>query len=300
MDWGRHKDDLLRHDQWRIGIADAPIHRFLEPGFLPAIRWLPAPGRRGYYADPFALPGDDGLEIYCELWDARADRGHLVGLDARGVAHPLLGFPADVHLSYPFVVQDQGELYCIPESSQAGEVNLYQHQGGREWAFAASLLPDFPGVDTTVLRLETRWWMFTTPAGPHASAALHLFHAPALRGPWTPHRHNPVKADLSSARPGGTPFLHQGALYRPVQDCSSSYGGGLAINRVERLSPERFSESVAIRLAPPRSWAWRRGWHTLSAAGSMTLLDAKRVTFLPAAFRRVLGRKTGRVLGTGK
>ena len=32
----------------------------------------------------------------------------------------------------------------------------------------------------------------------------------------------------------------------------------------------------------------------------MTLLDAKRVTFLPAAFRRVLGRKTGRVLGTGK
>ncbi len=300
MDWRRHREDLFRHDQWRIGIADAPIHRFLEPGFVPQVRWLAAPGRRGYYADPFALPGDDGLEICCEFWDARTNRGRLVSLDAAGAAHPLLGFPSDVHLSYPFLVQDQGELYCIPETSHAGEVNLFRRTNGREWAFAATLLPEFPGVDTTVFRLETRWWMFTTPAGAHSNAALYLFHAPALRGPWTPHRLNPVKADLSSSRPAGTPFIHQNALCRPSQDCSSTYGGAIAINRVERLSPDAFAESVANRLQPPRAWHWRRGWHTLSAAGEHTLLDAKRVAFLPAAFRHALARKAKSALRAGR
>jgi hypothetical protein len=301
MDFARHRDELFRHDQWRIGIADAPIHRFLEPDFAPAVRWLPPPGRRGYYADPFPLPGDagpGGLEIGCEFWDARDGRGRLVALDADGAAHPLLGFPGDVHLSYPFFVRDQGEDYCIPESSQAGDVNLYRRQRGREWAFAATLLPEFPGVDATVFRLETRWWMFTTPAGVHSNSALYLFHAPALRGPWTPHRLNPVKSDPSSARPAGTPFVHNNALYRPVQDCSAVYGGALAINRVERLSPDAFAESVAIRLQPPRTWRWRRGWHTLSAAGERTLLDAKRVAFLPAAFGHAFWRKARRGLGS--
>src|SRR5213596_456309 len=55
-------------------------------------------------------------------------------------------------------------------------------------------------------------------------------------GPWRPHPGNPVKVDVRSSRPAGGPFLFGGNLYRPAQDCSRTYGGGITINRVTHLS----------------------------------------------------------------
>jgi hypothetical protein len=104
-----------------------------------------------------------------------------------------------------------------------------------------------------------------------------------------------VKHDLGSARPAGTPFWHQGALYRPAQDCRRTYGGAVVIHRVVRLTPEEFAEAPVARLDPNPAWPWHDGVHTLSAAGDFTLLDAKRITFLPAEFRRVLRRKLRRL-----
>ena len=40
-----------------------------------------------------------------------------------------------------------------------------------------------------------------------------------------------VKTDVRSARPAGTPFVYQGELYRPAQDCSRTYGGSIVIHR---------------------------------------------------------------------
>src|SRR5207253_8229013 len=46
---------------------------------------------------------------------------------------------------------------------------------------------------------------------------LHLFHAERLTGDWQPHPRNPVKSDARSARPAGSLFVRDGALYRPAQ-----------------------------------------------------------------------------------
>lgn len=296
MGWKRHGEELFRHDQWRVGLVEAPISAFLDPGFEPAVRWLSPRRRRGYCADPFGTVGDEGLEIYCEAFDARSGRGHLVRLDKEGEPEPLLGFPADLHLSYPYLVEEDGETYCVPESSAAGEVWLYQKQG-RQWGYAATLLSGFAGVDATLFRHIDRWWLACTSQDGDPNADLHLFYAARLRGPWQPHAQNPVKRDAASARPAGTPFVYQEQLYRPVQDCSEVYGGGIAINHVLRLTPHEFIERTVVRRGPPRGWPWRRGWHTLSAVGGITLVDAKRVTFLPGEFRRVAGRKLRRAVG---
>ncbi len=42
-----------------------------------------------------------------------------------------------------------------------------------------------------------------------------------------------------------------GALYRPAQDCSVTYGGAVVINRIDRLTPEEFSEQ------PVSAWLQR-------------------------------------------
>jgi hypothetical protein len=155
MDWAGQGREIFRHEQWRIGVVEAPLHRFLEPGFRPEVRWLLGP-RQGYYADPFGWTGPGGLEIFCEAWEASTDCGRIVRLDANGKELPLLGFEAGQHTSYPFLLEADGAQYCIPETWQAGEVLLYK-KIGEEWRREATLLAGVPLADATVFRHGDRW-----------------------------------------------------------------------------------------------------------------------------------------------
>lgn len=281
-------------------MVEAPIQSFLQPDFHPEVRWLPAL-RTGFHADPFAWPAAGELQIVCEEFVASDHRGHLALLDGPGASRRLRGFPSGVHLSYPYLVEEDGAIYCVPEIWQSGQVRLYRAtRGPEEWALEAVLLPHFAGVDATLFRHDGRWWMACAEQFSEPERDLFLFHAPALAGPWQPHARNPVKQDVGSSRSGGTPFVHAGELFRPAQDCSRTYGGALVLNRVLRLTPEEFAEETVVRLSPPADWPWREGWHTLSACGNRTLLDAKRTTFLPPAFRRAAVRKLQRLFGRNR
>ena len=127
--------------------------------------------------------------------------------------------------------------------------------------------------------------------------ALHIAYAERLMGPWTQHSHNPVRFDVTSARPGGTPFVTDGQVVLPVQDCSTTYGGAMRALRIGTLTPERFEAQAGDALHAPRGSDYREGFHTMAAAGGFTLIDAKRTTLSPQslvldvshAFRR-LGR----------
>jgi hypothetical protein len=108
---------------------------------------------------------------------------------------------------------------------------------------------------------------------------LYIWHAPDLLGPWEPHAANPVKVDLGSARPAGTPFAYRGDLYRPAQDCSRTYGGRVVINRILRLTPTDFQEELIAYVEPITDSPYVAGLHTLSSFGDLTLIDGKRFTF---------------------
>ena len=100
---------------------------------------------------------------------------------------------------------------------------------------------------------------------------------------------NPVKSDIRSSRPGGTPFVVDGVLHRPSQDDSRVYGGRLVINRVVELTPDRFGEEPVRAVGPDP--AYPDGLHTLSAAGRRTLVDGNHRHLVPDAFRRVATRQ---------
>src|SRR5207247_10317157 len=123
------------------------------------------------------------------------------------------------------VIEAGGATYCIPETGQSNEVALFQAVDyPSTWTKVAVLVPDFAGVDPTVFRHEGRWWLMCTSAGPHEDAKLSVWQSRDLLGPWTRHVMNPVKIDVRGTRPGGPPFVADGALYRPTQDCSKMYG----------------------------------------------------------------------------
>jgi hypothetical protein len=275
---------------WHVGFVPAPIATLTSAAavreFRERVAWFPDPGRWRYLADPFAVRRDGALHAFVEAYDYRTKHAviehHEFGPDLRWRRGSTC-LRADVHLSYPFLVEHDGETFMVPESHQAREVVLYRaRRFPEEWVREAVLLADVPASDATLLRDGDRWWMFHVVAGPESADRRRLYaaHAPALTGPWTPYRGGALVDDLSGARPGGTPFRGpDGAWWLPVQDCSGSYGGALRFLRITSLTPDEVTvERAGDRLdGALLSTTHVDGLHTLSACGDVTLFDAKRV-----------------------
>ena len=283
---------LFRHDVWNIGIVDAPIHTFLKPGARPPVRWLPEPPRGSFLADPFMVETGDGPVILAEAFSYADGKGHIAALVSTpdgGFGPPVSVIAEPVHLSYPFVVRHAGRIFCIPESGTARAVYCYEATNfPSQWERRVTLIEGFAALDATVFRHEGRWWLFCSAQDGTPGTALHAWYAADLLGPWTPHAANPVKRDLASSRPAGTPFVHDGRLYRPAQDSTRTYGGAVVINRVRCLTPTAFAEERVATVAPYADGPYRYGLHTLSACGERTVIDGKRRRFIPREFRRVL------------
>jgi hypothetical protein len=299
---------LFRHDQWNIGIADQPIEQFLRMQAPVSVRWLPPTPRAEFRADPFGALTPSGESILCEHFSYRDGLGYIVAIDAapgdaaaaEGAAAAVqggagtrvaIGPTPPVHLSYPYLIEHGGRLLCLPESSAANEIALYEAERFPDrWVRRSTLIAGRSLVDASVFQHEGRWWLAASDVADHgANSELHLWFAAALEGPWQAHAGNPVKIDVRSARPAGAPFRAGGVLYRPAQDCSSTYGARVVINRVLVLSPDEFREEAVASVDPDPAGPYPRGLHTLSPFGSRTLLDGKRSVFVPAEFFRVLG-----------
>ena len=292
---------LFRHDQWNIGIVDQPIEQFLSAGARARTRWLPATRRAELRADPFGTLRGGTPVILCEHFSYRDNVGYIVAIDAAGerVAGGDEGAPdgrlqmgpaRSVHLSYPYLFEDGGRLFCVPESSAAAEIVVYEAlRFPDRWIKRWTLVAGRGFVDATVFQYEGRWWLAASEVAPKgANSELHLWFAEELAGPWAAHPGNPVKIDVRSARPAGAPFWAGGILYRPAQDCSNTYGARVVLNRVLVLTPGAFCEEAAATVDPDPKGRYPGGLHTLSKLGNQTLIDGKRSVFVAAEFFRVL------------
>jgi hypothetical protein len=275
-------------DHWNVGVVDAPIERFLDPSDVPPPSWhAPVRGPDVYVADPFGVAGHD--DVLVEAFAEATQRGTIEVLDdaAGGCVLPL-----GVHASYPYLFTHDGAVWCTPEVAQSRAVRLFRATRFPDaWEEVAVLVPDVAAVDPTVCFHDGRWWLFFTDKDVDANAVLHVWHARELLGPWEPHAANPVKTDVRSARPAGTPFVVAGTLYRPAQDCAATYGGGIVVNALDVLTPTRFREHVVARVPPWATGGYDRGCHTLTAWGERTLVDGKRRALTGrGALRRVTAK----------
>lgn len=272
--------ETARYDIWNVGIAtlDAPLTDVRQLHALGEIRWLP-PRRPLYFlADPFPYhhTGRDGLLVE-EYGHPKGVRGRIARVDMH--ADPVAVDPVIVrnsHLSYPFTFDDDGRVCCAAEMGQEDGCIIYQLGDDGAWTPRHHILRGHKIVDPTLVRVTDRWWLFCTNWQGAGSLVLHAFYADAIGGPWMPHRLNPLKCDLSSARPAGRPFTIAGRLFRPAQDCSQTYGGAVNVMEIVELSPDRFREVCAVRLDPDPEGPYPHGLHHLVVDGRRVYIDAKR------------------------
>ena len=269
---------LYRTPHWRVGWRFVDGSDLVDLGAHPSGGWrtLPDDGLR-FYADPFPIVVDGRHWVFVEDLAHRSGKGVIsaVPFDESGpVGRPCTVLDTHSHLSYPMVFEDDGAIWMIPESSQAGTVDLFRATRFPEgWVHEARLLDGIEASDATPFRHRGRWWMTATVRdGGSYSDALHLWSADHLRGPWRPHPANPVLVDAGAARPAGRVVDRDGRLIRPVQDCRGGYGSALGLAEVMRLDETGFEQRVVGTIGPGPLWPGRR-LHTLNRAGRLECID---------------------------
>lgn len=293
---------LTTYDRWRVGIVDAPIHRFLDPCFIPDVAWYTLDSPQEYAADPFAAPAsafDAGappgaLRVFYEYFNYDAPKGVIDAVDwtpegGFGASHRSLEAPS--HLSYPHVMAIDGTWWMMPENADAGGLRAYPWTGA-SWGTPTTILEDFRALDATWVEHDGRWWLFASNAREEPVHTLHVWHAPHPLGPFVAHEANPVLLDPRCGRPGGSMFHHEGRLYRAAQDGSHTYGGAIVLTEVTELTPRRFAQRVVRRISPALVGGGD-GLHTLTAIGARTLIDVKDSRAVPSETRRRLLRRFG-------
>ena len=221
--------------------------------------------RARFVADPFLLVRPDGWHLFFELFDESRGRG-VIGrawsADGRRWTYGGIVLAEPFHLSFPLVFESGGEVYMVPESSEAGAVRLYRAELFPErWKYEATLLSGRPFVDSVLLEDAGSFWLFTVPA-PLRNADLHLFVATALRGPYVEHPASPVvRGDPHGARAAGRIFRDGRRLVRLAQDDSPRYGRAVRAFEIVELGPGTYSERPlsAGPLLGPGPFAWNAG-----------------------------------------
>jgi hypothetical protein len=235
-----------------------------------------------FYADPFAAEHEGERWVFFEEFVWSTGRGRIccarVG-DDLSLGEPRVVLEPDWHVSYPCVFRWRGDWWMVPESEAARRIELYRavEFPGR-WERERVLMQGVRAVDPTLWEHAGRWWMFANLVGRGTGFhdELFLFYADSPLGEWTPHPLNPIVSDVRRARCAGSLFEHEGALYRPAQDCSRTYGGAIVLHRVEHLGPDDYRESPVARIEPALGRGCF-GTHTWNRGGSLEVTDGKRL-----------------------
>lgn len=232
-----------------------------------------------FYADPFVVNHDGDTFLFVEEYPYSSGKGIIsvarLGTDGRfDVPRAVIEEP--YHLSYPQVFNHGGTMFMVPESGGARRLVLYRAVSFPDsWEVDTVLMDDRDINDATLLQRDGRFWLFGTErrgAG-SASDTLVVFSAPELRGPWSPHKLNPIAIDRSGARPGGAFIEREGRTFLPVQDGQERYGGGLGLAELLRLDDDAVVLAAPVPIRPGTAWL-RRGIHTLNRAGDVEVVDS--------------------------
>ncbi|MBR0710615.1 glucosamine inositolphosphorylceramide transferase family protein [Bradyrhizobium liaoningense] len=277
---------------WHIGWRFNDNAGVWQTGDLSGPGWtvLGDPGNH-FYADPFPVTWRGRTFVFFEDLDHRVGKGIISAIEFGdtgpiGEVVPVLEEPW--HLSYPFLIEDNGELWMIPESSLAGDVALYKCvRFPDKWERHATLLAGLELADATITQRNGLYYLFGAwrDGSGGYSDSLAIYYAEHLLGPWLPHASNPVMIDRASARPAGNFVTIDGKLWRPVQDCAEGYGAGLALAEIIELSPTTFKQIVRHSLKPGPLWPGRK-LHTLNRCGRLEVIDGSRVQPKTRAFAR--------------
>lgn len=242
-------------------------------------RLLPPKDR--FWADPFIFRKNSKYYIFLEELIYAEDKGKIVVIEMDEFgnhSNPSTVLETDYHLSYPFLIEDNGELYMLPETEDNNTIELYKCiEFPNKWKLVKTMIKNIKAVDSTILKHNEKYWLFTNVReynGYSMEPELFLFYSDNILGDkWTPHPLNPIISNHSFSRPAGNIFNYNNKIFRPAQNCSKHYGYGMQIREIITLNEFEYEEKQIQSINP--NWdSDLVSVHTLNSSNRLTVIDA--------------------------
>jgi hypothetical protein len=288
-----HLKMLFYQEDWIAGIIHQSGQSFIADSAqntLPEkIHWLNKTGSSCYTADPFVIDFQDDTFVFFELYDYKKCKGVISMVKASEnfrIYHEVLS--ENSHFSFPFVFELNQTLYCIPECFESNGIQLYHFDiQSNKFTFVKTLLDNIQAIDPVLFEHDGLWWLFFSLKN-QPSVHLFAYYSDEPFGQYQAHANNPVKSSIFSSRSAGKPFIFNGKLIRPSQDCGKDYGMAVVLNEIVELNIKSFKEVSFQSLKPHQNWKFNQGMHTFNSSAEHTVVDAKSFTFIWAGFKNEL------------
>ena len=230
-------------------------------------------------ADPFLFVKDNTLYLFYEDMGFSHGGGRIMmryTTDLQKWSRPVeITHESDCHFSYPYVFDDNGEVYMMPETGREHEIRLYKAYNGNpaDFRFYKKILerPErerielkFDYADSCIYKKDGVYYLFTSYFK-NDKYYLELYVSDSLDRNYKKHPMSPVCTGNKYGRCGGSLIDYEGHLYRVAQDCENEYGGQIHLLEIEELTPTRFKEHLLKENVLPRE-IYKEGGHQLNFA----------------------------------
>ena len=231
-------------------------------------------------ADPFLFVHNDRLFLFYESMLFGKGQGMIKMVSTTDLEHwtepVLITHEPRTHFSYPFVFEDGGEVYMMPETGCDHNIRLYKATDDSLTNFElhkvilerkelpADLMFDY--CDSCIYKMDGLYYLLTSYST-EKEYILQLFTSNSLDGTYTEHPASPICRGNKYGRCGGSLIEADGHLYRVAQDCEDSYGAQLHLLEVDELTPSTYKEHVVKEnLLPTDEPFYAEGGHQLNFA----------------------------------
>ncbi|EFE06949.1 glucosamine inositolphosphorylceramide transferase family protein [Citrobacter youngae] len=270
---------LFYHESWDIMIIKDHGSHLFPDNTLEILSTSDAQQLKKKYtfqADPFIIEKDDKLYVFYEAFSFLNSKGTLrCRILDRELAEiddvKLEGFDdLKCHLSFPFLIDINDQLFMIPESSERKEVILFQSvEFPTRWQQIKVLLSDTEVTDNIFLSINNVCYLLSTTMDNEIviHAADHIY------GQW--QRITPaLNVSNHHHRGAGAPYLVDDKMYFLTQECTpETYGKSIYIKKLVTLNDTVFDESLIEKITSSINHS--DGVHTLNFSNNYIVYDTK-------------------------
>ncbi|MGN1444254.1 MAG: hypothetical protein ACI4XE_10455 [Acutalibacteraceae bacterium] len=278
--------DLFFEDYWCIGYRtfsddDSVVNSGKEYTFdiLKATK-------RFWYADPFLFEKNGDIFLFVEMYDNTKEKG-VIGCSKYingKFTTPSVVLEESFHLSYPFVFENDGEIFMMPETRRDHCVQIYKAVDfPNKWQKYRRIVEADDIVDSCVYNGIVFTSKITNPE--QMETQLELYDLETGRA----FCNNPVTRKSQTERGAGSLFERKDKLIRPVQNCTgANYGKGIYFYEVTRLDEFGVTQDIISKVTPDNLnviGLSPKGIHTYSCLNHVEVVDMKARRF---NFKRLL------------
>ncbi len=235
--------------------------------------WKPKPVL--YQADSFLFVKGDTLYLFYELqhWDDPGVIAMVKTRDLQSWTEPVVVLRQPFHLSFPYVFEDNGVVYMVPESQESDAIHLFRADNDALTSFSKvrTLLRQerTEGIhynlnDSHIYKKGKTYYLFTSYQKDWMYYQELYMTDDLLNGEFVRHPCSPICQSNEFGRNGGSLINYDGRLLRVTQDCHQDYGDNVSLMEITTMDETHYAERLFRRNVLPAKGIFRDGGHQLN------------------------------------